>query len=81
MRILTLFRYEKEGNIIVSAVNPDCEYTEKYRLIADDGYELTNGEITAKCIDTYDISEWTEVFNPSEEHKAQAYDILTGVAE
>ena len=68
MEIRTLYRYEREpGKITVSTEIPDAEYTELYRLIADEGKILTNGETEAYCIDVDSTDGWTEVDAPEEE--------------
>ena len=89
MQKITLYRYIRPGGgVTVSTAKPDAEYTELTRLVADDGYILTDGVNYASCIDTDNPSVWSEVEytegqdEPSEvEQKAHAYDILMGVAE
>lgn len=63
MQIVTLYRYEREaGKITVSPIKPeDKPYTEKIRLIADEGMVLTNGEIQTPCIDIDSTDGWTEI--------------------
>ena len=63
MKIETLYRYERNtGKITVSPKKPEDKlYTEVYRLIADDGMILTNGEITTPCIDVDSTEGWTEI--------------------
>lgn len=62
MKIIKLYCYERDGGgVTVSPVEPDVPYTEMYRLVADDGMELTNGEITSSCVDTETIEGWEEV--------------------
>lgn len=63
MEIVTLYRY---GNTIVSPVKPEgTEYTELYRMIADDGKVLTqDGIIFAPCVDTDCADGWREVALP-----------------
>ena len=88
MQTIPLYRYIRtDGGVTVSAVKPDTEYTELYRIVADDGYTLTDGTNYTSCTDTADPSAWSEVEDnePPEEsvvqEKARAYDILTGVSE
>ena len=70
MQIIELYRYEREdGGTTVSPVKPDCEYTTLYRLVADEGMALTNGEVITPCIDTTNIEEWTEIEAPEEEEE------------
>ena len=63
MKIETLYRYKRNtGKITVSPKMPENKpYTEVYRLIADDGMILTNGEIQTPCIDVDSTDGWTEI--------------------
>ena len=83
MQIIPLYRYTRpDSGTTVSPVKPDCEYTEMFRMIADEGMELTDGATTSSCVDTDNVSAWQEVSIQTEtELKAQAYDIITGVIE
>lgn len=86
MQTITLYRYVRpDGGITTSPVKPDGEYTEMYRLIADEGKALTDGTMVTVCVDTDDPTIWTKIDDPGEmtevEQKALAYDILTGVNE
>lgn len=83
MQRITLYRHKRpDGGMTVSPVQPEEEYTVLYRLAADEGYTLTNGRITASCVDTDEPDKWTEIADADETAaKAQAYDILTGGAE
>ena len=68
MQIIPLYKYEREdGGITVSPIKPDCEYTEKYRLVADEGKVLTNGEIITSCTDVESTEGWNEIDEPIEE--------------
>ena len=70
MEKITLYRYEREdGGLTVSPVKPECEYTEMYRLIADEGMELVKGDIHTCCIDTDDVEGWEEVELPEEKEE------------
>lgn len=85
MQTINLYRYTREnGGITTSPVKPDAEHIELFRLIADEGYVLTNGETTAICIDTDNPNIWKEIEDFSEmseiEQKARGYDIITGVS-
>ena len=53
MIIKELYHYEREaGKVTVSTEKPECDYTVKFRLIADEGKELTkDGENFTTCID------------------------------
>lgn len=62
MQIITLYRYNRpDGGITTSPVKPDCDYTEKFRLVADEGMELVKGDIRTTCVDTDDADGWAEV--------------------
>ena len=62
MQTITLYRYNRpEGGVTVSPVMPDCEYTTLFRLVADEGMELTDGVIRTVCVDTETPEIWTEV--------------------
>ena len=65
MQIIPLYRYIRpKGGITVSPVRPKCEYTELFRIIADDGCILKYGETVAMCIDTDNSSIWQEIDDP-----------------
>lgn len=63
MIIKTLYRVERaDGGVDVSPNKPtDGEYTETYRLIADEGMELVKGDVRTICIDTDTVDGWEEV--------------------
>lgn len=62
MKVKTLYKYTREdGGVTVSPEKPNCEYTELYRLIADEGMELVKDDIHTYCIDTDNIEGWEEV--------------------
>lgn len=69
MQIIPLYRYERpEGGITVSPVRPnDIEFAIKYRLIADEGMILTDGENMTSCIDVDNPAGWTEIIDETEE--------------
>lgn len=59
-----LYRYTGRNGIITSLVHlEDAKYYPMYRLIADEGKVLTDGELTVKSIDIFaeDLSKWTEI--------------------
>lgn len=61
MTVRTLYKYEREpGRFTVSPDRPDCGYTEMYRLIADEGKVLVNGDMRTECIDVDDPDGWEE---------------------
>lgn len=89
MKIIPLYRYNRpDGGVTFSPVKPNCEYTEKFRLVADEGMALTDGTNIVSCVDTAELEKWQEVLEVTEEtdadeikQKALAYDIIMGVAE
>ena len=84
-----------DGGITVSITPPDSqEYTELFRLIADEGKMITkDGIIFVSCTDTTSPEEWYEVLYDFENEKsiqnitsdiiekAKAYDELMGVKQ
>lgn len=96
MQTINLYRYTRsDGGITVSTIQPDAEYTALYRLVADEGMLLTDGITTTSCVDTTDVSVWSEIVDTTNENnqptnpelsaeiieKAKAYDILMGIGE
>jgi hypothetical protein len=65
MQIITLYKYNRaDGGVTVSPVKPEGEYTEMYRLVADEGKALTqDGENLTTCIDTDTPEGWYEVYD------------------
>lgn len=62
MTIIPLYRYFRtDGGVTVSPIKPDGEYTQLSRLIADDGFVLTDGENFTPCVDTENIGMWSEI--------------------
>lgn len=61
MQIVNLYKYIRDdGGVTVSPVKPNVEYVEMFRLIADEGKELVNGDIHTSCIDVETTEGWTE---------------------
>lgn len=69
MQIITLYKYNRaDGGVTVSPVKPEGEYTEMYRLVADEGKALTkDGENLTTCVDADSTEGWYEVDEPNEE--------------
>ena len=63
MIIKNLYRYRGEGGTVDTTVLLPIEHEDMYRLCADDGKILTDGEKTASVIDipASDIDKWAEV--------------------
>lgn len=68
MQTIALYKYKREcGGITVSPIEPDTEYIEMYRIIADEGKLLTNGNVTTSCIDIdslANLEDWCEIDDP-----------------
>ena len=71
MVINTLYRYIREdGGTTVSTKKPDVEYTEIFRIIADEGKAVTqNGTDLYPVIDVDSTDGWYEVDAPEETEK------------
>lgn len=62
MQTIPLYRYTRaDGGVTVSTVKPDTEYTELTRLVADEGFILTDGTNYTSCTDTESPDLWSEV--------------------
>ena len=62
MKIVNLYKYIRDdGGATVSLVKPNAEYVEMFRLIADEGKELMNGDVRTPCIDVEHTEGWTEI--------------------
>lgn len=83
MQIINLYKYHRaDGGVTVSPIKPEGGYTEMYRLIADEGKALTNGEIITSCVDTESVEGWSEVDDPTDEtDEATEQDYLNALAE
>lgn len=82
MQTIVLYRYARTGGgITVSPEQPDegTAYELRYRLIADEGLSLTNGEVFTPCTDTATSDEWQEVAD--EISDTAALNILLGGAD
>lgn len=72
MQTILLYRYtRRDGGVSVSPAKPDGEYTELYRLVADEGMMLTDGETYTACADTATPERWTEVSDPEAEDETE----------
>ena len=59
-----LYRYVGRNGIITSLILlDDVKYYPMYRLLADEGKVLTDGEQKVKAIDIFveDLGKWTEI--------------------
>lgn len=62
MQVKTLYRYERKPNCVtISTLKPlDVEYTETYRLVADEGKILFKDGVETFCVDTDIVDGWEE---------------------
>ena len=75
MQTIPLYRYTRsDGGVTVSTVKPSVDYTELFRLVADEGCTLTNGEATTACTDTDNPSAWSEIPDTENPDEATAED-------
>ena len=87
MQTITLYRYTRsDGGVTVSPEQPDegTAYELRYRLIADEGLSLTNGEVFTQCTDTATPDAWQEVAvgdDTEELSDSAALNILLGGAD
>lgn len=84
MQVKTLYRITREdGGTTVTPTKPtDASYTETYRLIADEGMVLTDGVNTYGCIDTDDVSKFTEIEDHGDDfQQATEQDYQNALAE
>ena len=74
MQTITLCRYTRpDGGVTNATVKPDCAYTTRYRLIADEGMVLTNGTDTAACVDVDSPEGWTDIAELGEQSEIETY--------
>ena len=79
MQTKPLYKYTRaDGGVTVSPTKPDVEYTQMYRLIADEESEITNGQITTTCIDVVSFEGWHDA--DDEITDTEALQIITGGA-
>lgn len=66
MTVKELYCFEREESKITHSLEkPDCEYTLRFRLIADEDKELTkDGENFTTCVDVESTEGWVEVEAP-----------------
>lgn len=97
MTTKTLYKFTRQdGGVTVSITPPpnNQEYTELFRIIADEDKMLTKDKVNfVSCVDTDSSEGWYEVLYDFENdkplenmssdiiEKAKAYDIIMGVEE
>lgn len=62
MNKMEIYRYVGSNGVIDSPIKLPMDYTLRYRLIADEGKELVNGDTAATVIDVDvdDVDKWIE---------------------
>ena len=84
MQKITLYKIKRgKGATTVTPIKPEGEYTEMFRLIADEGKILEKVEkdkvITTPCVDVESREGWTEVeLAPEELSDTEALKIIMG---
>ena len=82
METIKLYRFIRpDGGVSVSPVKPDGDYTERFRLVADEGMVLTDGETVTSCTDTDNPSTWSEVPDTENPGEATAEDYQNALRE
>lgn len=68
MTKMEIYRYVGSNGVIDSPIKLPMDYTLRYRLIADEGKELVNGDTTATVIDVdaSDVDRWSEQDAPKQ---------------
>jgi len=67
MQKFPVYRYTRpDGGVSISPVKPDTEYTELFRLVADEGRTLTDGVRHVECVDTDNPDAWEEEITAEE---------------
>ena len=62
MRTVNLYKYvETNGTVVTPHARNEEDTPDSYRLIADEGKILKNGETLACCVDTHTINDWIEI--------------------
>lgn len=82
METIKLYRFTRpDGAATISPVEPDGEYTELFRLVADDGMILTDGENVTSCTDTENPGAWSEIPDTENPGEATAEDYQNALRE
>lgn len=71
-----LYRVVREDGGITHTPNRPNEagYTIMYRLIADEGMILVNGDIQTYCVDVDEVDGWEEIKEPTREEEENGAD-------
>lgn len=81
MKKIELYRYDDGGAVVITPVKKLVEdVPRKYRLIADEGMELTDGVTVTECVDVPQeaVDGWYEV--EKQISAEEALDIILGGA-
>lgn len=82
METIKLYRFIRpDGGVSVSPVKPDGDYTELFRLVADEGMVLTDGETVTSSTDTENPGAWSEVPGTENPGEATAEDYQNALRE
>ena len=66
MQTVNLYRYvDSDGVVITPNRREETDQPYCYRLIADEGYVLTDGETITLCVDTHEPERWQEIEDPN----------------
>lgn len=67
MKVITLYKYIRpDGGVTISPIQPDCDYVQMIRMIADENKILVKDGYMTECIDADTSDGWTEVDMPNE---------------
>lgn len=78
MVVKELYRYVRpDGGVTTSTDNPDAlDYVVKYRLIADNAWAITNGDIITECVDVDTMDGWRDLTEKElEEYNKSKYEL------
>lgn len=75
MEVKTLYKYKENGKTVVSPNKPAGDCSTTYRVVAQEGAEITNGNYVATVIDTDNPNDWSEIESAEAE---EILNILTG---
>jgi hypothetical protein len=68
MKVIPLYKFIRpDGGVTVSPIKPEGEYSEMFRLVADEGMILKNGDVETTCTDVLSADGWEEVEAPKED--------------
>ena len=62
MKTVNLYKYiDTNGTVVTPHARNEEDTPDSYRLIADEGKILKNGEILTYCVDTHTTDGWEEI--------------------